>query len=230
MERQVRHTCEIHSDPSDCPDALIAFAPASHEFGIRVHDGGGSFVTIAYCPWCGARLTDSSDTPTDPYLKLRPSPATDLHETCLCAHETPIILQPHLTRNPLSCARCNLEVPPERVGFDSALADALSWWRDFHDAFYCLWLDSGEYEEWAATQLRGASSPVNVRGLELARRLTAWRRCYLWWFQDEEAPDRASVTQCPRCSRLLDVRFEGERPHGGALYVCEACLIAVHTP
>ena len=163
---------------------------------------------------------------TDPYVKLRAGAPTDLDEICHCAWETPVVLQPHMSRNPLACARCNLEVPPERVGFDAPVADALAAWRDFHDAFYYLWLDSGEFEAWAAAQLRDASSPVNVRGLELTRRVNAWRRCYLWWFQDEAAHNWTSATHCPRCSQSLEVRFAGERPNGGALHVCEACLIA----
>ena len=164
---------------------------------------------------------------TDPYLRLRPQAATEPDETCRCEQGTPILLQPHLSRNPLSCCRCNLEVPPERFSFDVALVDALASWRDFHDCFYHLWLDSGEFEDWAAAQLRDPSSPVNTRGLDLARRLSIHHRCYLWWFQDEGAPNWMPPTRCPRCSATLDIRFRGERPQGGELRVCDSCLIAL---
>jgi hypothetical protein len=163
----------------------------------------------------------------DPYLRLRPQIATAADEICRCGQETPVLLQPHLSRNPLSCARCNLEVPPERLGFDVALADALASWRAFHDSFYYLWLDSGEFENWAAAQLRDPSSPVNVRGLDLAHRLSMYCSCYLWWFQDEGAPDWMPATRCPRCSATLDVKFRGQRPQGGELRVCGSCLIAL---
>jgi len=54
MKRNVEHRCEQHRDPSDCPDALVG--RFGDEFGIRVHDGGTSFVTIRFCPWCGSNL------------------------------------------------------------------------------------------------------------------------------------------------------------------------------
>jgi hypothetical protein len=136
------------------------------------------------------------------------------------------VLQPHFSPNPVSCARCNLEVPPERIGLDAPLAEAVAAWRQFHEAFDTLWLDSGEYEGWAAAQLRDPASAVNRRGLELARRLSEWRRCYLWWFRtgDEE---EAEPGGCPCCSRPLEPRFMGERPQAGGLLVCEACAIAI---
>ncbi len=29
------------------------------EIGLKVNDGGSSFVELAYCPWCGAKLPES---------------------------------------------------------------------------------------------------------------------------------------------------------------------------
>ena len=55
MKRSVEHRCEQHADPADCPDALVG--RFGEEFGIRVHDGGTSFVAIRFCPWCGTSLT-----------------------------------------------------------------------------------------------------------------------------------------------------------------------------
>jgi hypothetical protein len=163
---------------------------------------------------------------TDPYWKLRPPPPTPDDDICTCPSTTPVLLVSKLSPNPLSCARCNLEVPPERVEFDADLADALASWRDFHDCFFLLWLDSGEFEAWAATQLRDPSSVVNTRGLSLAVRVSTFRRCYLWWFQDYSSPDWQEPTECPRCSRKLEARFHGERPGGGTLFVCEHCSLA----
>ena len=42
--------CTIHSSPFDCPDWLILHDETTGEYGIIVHDGGQSFVRIAYCP------------------------------------------------------------------------------------------------------------------------------------------------------------------------------------
>lgn len=168
-------------------------------------------------------MTNSSD----PYIRLRPEAPPNISEICNCKPQEPMVLQVHLSRNPLSCALCNLEIPPERVGFDQALAETLAAWRDFYNSFYYLWLDSGEFEEWAAAQLRDVSSPVNIRGLKLTQQLAAWRPCYLWWFQDEAAPDWTPDTHCPKCSRALELRFSGMRPNGGSLRICETCLIAI---
>lgn len=52
----------------------------------------------------------------DPYRKLRPETATPEDELCKCADRPPIVLQGHLSSNPIACLRCNGEVPPERIG------------------------------------------------------------------------------------------------------------------
>jgi hypothetical protein len=163
----------------------------------------------------------------DPYWKLRPRPATPEDEICMCASVTPLVLQPHMSTNPLSCARCNLEVPPERIGFDEALADALAHWLRLHDCFYFLWLDSGDFEAWAKLHLSDPSSVVNSLGLDMVLRVSKFRRCYLCWFQDEGAEDWVPATKCPRCTGPLESRFRGERPQGGGLVVCEKCSIAL---
>jgi hypothetical protein len=54
MDYDLNQKCDDHQDRSDCPDALIAFADG--EYGLFVHDGGSSFITINYCPWCGTKL------------------------------------------------------------------------------------------------------------------------------------------------------------------------------
>lgn len=59
IARQVDFSCASHDDPSDCPDALIIYVPKFDEYGIRLHDGGTSYMLIQFCPWCGARLPAS---------------------------------------------------------------------------------------------------------------------------------------------------------------------------
>jgi hypothetical protein len=58
MTDLVNHKCDQHPDLFDCPDNLIFFSPASKRYGIIVHDGGSSSITIRYCPWCGAKLPE----------------------------------------------------------------------------------------------------------------------------------------------------------------------------
>jgi len=59
MKSQVEFTCPTHSELSECPDALISFSKKFYEYGLYIHDGGTSTITIRYCPWCGAKLPES---------------------------------------------------------------------------------------------------------------------------------------------------------------------------
>jgi hypothetical protein len=59
MESAVASKCQQHTDRWDCPDALIAYSARFDEYGIIIHDGGSSKITITYCPWCGAKLPES---------------------------------------------------------------------------------------------------------------------------------------------------------------------------
>ncbi len=66
MGKQIAHRCDKHPDPFDCPDNLIHFAEVDGNYGIIIHDGGSSFVTIEFCPWCGRKLRgDSVSNPID---------------------------------------------------------------------------------------------------------------------------------------------------------------------
>lgn len=59
MAEQIDYRCAEHPDPYDCADNLLVYVAPFQEYGIAVHDGGSSAVTIANCPWCGRRLPDS---------------------------------------------------------------------------------------------------------------------------------------------------------------------------
>lgn len=130
-----------------------------------------------------------------------------------------MVLQPHLTSNPIVCLACRGEIEPSELGFGEDLAERLFQWQAFHDCFYLLWLDSGEFESWAEAQLRDPSSPVNTRGLAARAELDAYRRAYYWWFGSESAPDDDPVAACPSCGGQLASRW-GHR-------VCEPCSILV---
>jgi hypothetical protein len=84
--------------------------------------------------------------PADPFWKLRPVPPTPPEDLCSCTGLGAVVVQPHLTANPIVCLTCRGEVLPERIGIDGALAEKIAAWQSFHDAFYTLWLDSGEFE------------------------------------------------------------------------------------
>ena len=161
----------------------------------------------------------ATETSRDPYWKLRPVPPTPDSELCKCAGISSLILQPHLTSNAVSCAVCGLEVTPDRIRFSEQVADEIARWNSFHGAFYTLWLDSGEFESWARQQLERLGSPVNVRGLEIARRITESHKCYYWYFQDTGVEGFSPLSTCPHCSGALS-------PLGRWL-ACEACSIVV---
>ena len=102
----------------------------------------------------------------DPYWKLRPPSATPEAELCKCADRPPIVLQDHLSPNPIVCLGCNGEIPPERIGFSAELAERVAFWRNLHDALFMLWLDSSDYESWrgAARRSQGTGERPGPRG------------------------------------------------------------------
>ncbi|MFB7573689.1 DUF6980 family protein [Streptomyces sp. NPDC093064] len=56
MSSHVNRRCDQHDDPFACPDVLIGYSAESQEYGLIIHDGGTSSITIDFCPWCGRRL------------------------------------------------------------------------------------------------------------------------------------------------------------------------------
>jgi hypothetical protein len=56
----LERACQIHDDPWDCPDRLF-YRASDGEIGIVVHDGGSSFVTMRYCPFCGQEQVTAFD-------------------------------------------------------------------------------------------------------------------------------------------------------------------------
>lgn len=59
MEKQITLACEKHEDEYACPDVLIDYSDIFDEYGIIIHDGGCSSITINFCPWCGKKLPES---------------------------------------------------------------------------------------------------------------------------------------------------------------------------
>lgn len=43
----------------DDPDVPIVYSSKFREVGIRVLDGGSSYIVIKHCPWCENRLPES---------------------------------------------------------------------------------------------------------------------------------------------------------------------------
>lgn len=58
FEEYIDRTCGANDECTvyDCPDCILMSTRSG--YGIPVHDGGTSFVSIQFCPWCGADLED----------------------------------------------------------------------------------------------------------------------------------------------------------------------------
>jgi len=158
-----------------------------------------------------------SDEQADPYIRLRPAGPTADEDVCRCPSGTEVTLRDGMTDNPLVCLTCNGEVPPERLGFSGELADEISDWLSVYDSLYRLWLDSGEYEQWAAARLSDADGAVNTRGREIVARLNEIVPAYYWWSVDTDASE--PLAACPVCSGPL--RQFADRD----FQVCSACRI-----
>lgn len=59
MAEALSFACDQHADPFECSDSHMVYNSVFDEYGIPVHDGGSSYVLVAHCPWCGARLPES---------------------------------------------------------------------------------------------------------------------------------------------------------------------------
>ena len=60
MAAQLMHRCDVHADPADCPDVLVSYSERFDEYGLWIHDGGASTISISHCPWCGSKLPSRS--------------------------------------------------------------------------------------------------------------------------------------------------------------------------
>ena len=58
LREKAEYRCELHPDPFDCPDNVIYANLETNTVGLIIHDGGSSFYSISYCPWCGTRFPE----------------------------------------------------------------------------------------------------------------------------------------------------------------------------
>ena len=134
----------------------------------------------------------------DAYNKLRPW--TEI-EACECVSIEGLFLVDLLTDNPLHCDFCRKEVDPERLKLTVEETESVARWFSAASALYRLWLDSGEYEEYAKVRLLDPNGQVNRDGLNVAQALSARIPSRLWFFSDT---DDGVPTHCPICRNELD--------------------------
>ena len=56
IKKKVEFKCEEHPDPFECADSVIYYSEKLDVYGLIIHDGGNSFITIEHCPFCGKNL------------------------------------------------------------------------------------------------------------------------------------------------------------------------------
>ena len=132
------------------------------------------------------------------YQKLRPWTTI---ESCECSKVEGLFLVDLLTDNPLHCDVCRREVDPERLGLTAQETEMVAGWFSAASALKRLWLDSGEYEEYAKARLLDPGGQVNRDGLAVARALSLRIPSRLWFFHDT---DDGTPTSCPICHAELD--------------------------
>lgn len=160
-------------------------------------------------------------TTEERYWKLQPPGPTPPAEICVCSGFSPVKLSSVLSYNPINCVTCNLEIHIESLDLPTHIVDEVAYWRNIHDAVYRLWLDSNDYESWAATQLSDIHSYVNRLGLAARASVDRVRRCYYLFFQDQSADEYRPLSACPSCSAP-----PVNHTYGTFRYrVCESCGI-----
>jgi len=59
MQKSVTYKCDHDHDKWECGDQILHYGEVFDEYGLIIHDGGATFVSISYCPWCGKKLPES---------------------------------------------------------------------------------------------------------------------------------------------------------------------------
>ncbi|MEZ5844405.1 MAG: hypothetical protein R3D27_11840 [Hyphomicrobiaceae bacterium] len=59
MAAALEMSCDLHTDPFDCPDVSLVFHELFAEYGIPIRDGGAGYLLISNCPFCGTALPAS---------------------------------------------------------------------------------------------------------------------------------------------------------------------------
>jgi len=59
MTERQGECCEQMRAVLDGAESALVYVAKFREYGIKVLDGGSSFVVIAHCPWCGSALPET---------------------------------------------------------------------------------------------------------------------------------------------------------------------------
>ncbi|MBS0351340.1 MAG: hypothetical protein JSR33_09175 [Proteobacteria bacterium] len=59
MKNKKEHCCQKLTKEINRSKIFLLYIKNLREYGIRILDGGTSFQSVYYCPWCGAKLPHS---------------------------------------------------------------------------------------------------------------------------------------------------------------------------
>ena len=137
---------------------------------------------------------------------------------CNCDQIKSLFLLSMLSDNPIYCGECRQEADPNKLGFDKNEIDKMNSWHLVAGSLYKLWIDSGEYEEYAKACLTDPFGEINTDGIDLAKDLSNKIPTKFWMFSDTED---GTPTHCPICKNglNLDVRW--------GTGCCEKCSIQI---
>jgi predicted nucleic acid-binding Zn ribbon protein len=156
-----------------------------------------------------------------PLSKLKAAPPTPEDELCACSGPRVWKLMYALGPNPIHCADCNLEVPPDELQLSEKLVEAIASWRNVWGSIFRLWLNSGAYEEWARAELVALTSPANRQGLALVEQLAGVNPCFFQYFEDQSAEEWTPLESCPSCGKPPSAQISGQFAYSA----CEECSV-----
>jgi hypothetical protein len=154
-------------------------------------------------------------------VRVAPAPG---RVPCLCPIRRALVLRGHPGGLALWCSDCDQSVPFDGSRLPApCLLEVRRFARQF-DHIYGLWLESSEYERWAADELFRAGSALNRLGRVVAFHVSATFPCLYALASDPttaiDEDGSAIVPACPVCGRAPTVssRFPSARAR-----VCSAC-------
>lgn len=137
-------------------------------------------------------------------------------EFCHCSNNPTMVIMSRYGENFLVCLSCNNYIVPEKIKIDVETTAKLQQWQRVYNSIDRLWLDSGDYEAWAISELSKPSSHIHQEGFEVQKMMQTYGKTYYWWFQNIGSTDKPLST-CPKCTKLLEKKADK--------LVCEKCLL-----
>lgn len=129
----------------------------------------------------------------------------------------------------IHCGGCRGLVALPGLPLSVELREELTRWAVHYHPIQSLWLESGDYETWAARQMERSDSKLNLNGMKLAGKVeeTTGIPTYYWLHSYRVSRNVMKQLACPKCAHpFSSSEFAGQE----GLYVCEGCRIVWPEP